>query len=288
MNEHPATINDALRSAAQLLDDVSDTARLDSELLMAEALGVTRSDLLLHHMQDAPPLAFTQLLSRRQKHEPIAYILGHQEFYGRDYLVTSEVLIPRADSETVVAAALEKCPSPMRVLDCGIGSGALLLTVLAECAGAEGVGVDRSLGALAVAAANAARLGLGERSHMLHRDWTQPDWRQDLGRFDVILANPPYVETDANLSHSVRGYEPASALFAGHEGLDDYRVLLPQLPELLASGGTVVVEIGASQSAAVKQIAEVIGFSVEIRTDLAGRTRALVLQLGLGKTNHPG
>lgn len=273
----------ALREAALRLAAISDTARLDAELLMAEALGVSRAEMLLRRMEAPAPPAFAGLVARRLRHEPIAYILGRQEFRGLDFAVSPAVLIPRGDSETLVEAALEAKPAPARVLDCGTGSGALLLSVLAERPQAEGIGIDASAGALDVAAANAVSLGLAGRARMLLRDWTQAGWAKDLGRFDLILANPPYVEVDAELAPSVRAHEPASALFAGPEGLDDYRCLLPQLPDLLAEQGCVAVEIGSRQDDAVREIAREAGFSAELRHDLAGRPRVLILHLGLGK-----
>lgn len=279
------TVTQALREATEALAPTSDTARLDAELLMAGALGVSRSELLLRHGDDRVPDDFAALLARRMDHEPVAYILGHQEFYGRDFRVSPDVLIPRADSESVVAAALEAAPRPRRVLDCGTGSGALLLTILAECDGAEGIGIDRCPAALAVARANADALGLSGRARMEQRDWTQPGWSADLGQFDLILANPPYVESAAELAPSVYLHEPAGALFAGPEGLDDYRVLIPQLPALLAQSGCAVLEIGAAQPDPVGAIARDIGFSVELRRDLGGRPRALLLRFGLGKAN---
>lgn len=277
------SVAEALRSAAELLWKTSDTARLDAELLMAHALGISRSDLLLHHMQDEPPEHFAELVARRAACEPIAYIIGRQEFFGREFIVTPSVLIPRADSECVVEAALEACPRAGRVLDCGVGSGALLLTVLAEQADARGVGIDQSAGALAVARRNAAQLGLETRAQMLERDWTVPGWAEGLGQFDLILANPPYVEEGAELAASVRGFEPRAALFAGPDGLDDYRALIPQLPEILSPNGILVMEIGSTQSVAVRQIAEGCGFSAEVRQDLGGRPRAVIMRLGLGK-----
>lgn len=276
-------VAEALRQAAARLTASSDTARLDAELLMAHALGVSRSDLLLRCMDDDVPVAFRALIERRAKHEPVAYILGRKEFYGREFVVTPGVLIPRMDSETTVAAALEACPAPARVLDCGVGSGALLMTVLAERPCSEGVGIDRSAEALATASVNATRLSLDDREKLLHRDWNQPGWADDLDRFDLVIANPPYVEDDAPIAPAVRGWEPAGALFAGADGLDAYRVLIPQLPGLLVEGGVAVVEIGATQSGAVSRLAANTGFTAELRRDLAGRPRALVLRLGLGK-----
>ena len=187
------------------------------------------------------------------------------------------------DSETTVTAALEAATAPRRVLDCGIGSGALLFTVMAERPGAEGIGIDRSNEALAVADENASRLGLTNRARLMTRDWNERGWTKRLGKFDLILANPPYVEDDAPIAPDVRRWEPEGALFAGADGLDAYGVLIPQLPELLELSGVVVLEIGATQAEAVSEIAANIGFTSELRRDLAARPRALVLRLGLGK-----
>ncbi|MCC6829453.1 MAG: peptide chain release factor N(5)-glutamine methyltransferase [Novosphingobium sp.] len=272
------TVADALREAAALLGKTSDTARLDAELLMAHALGLSRSDLLLRHMRAAPPAAFAGLLARRQAHEPVAYILGRQEFFGLDFAVSPAVLIPRGDSEVVVEAALAARPDARRLLDCGTGSGALLLATLAHLPEATGIGIDRSPEALAVAAANAARLGLAGRARMAVADWEAPGWTEALGEaFDLILANPPYVETMADLAPSVRAHEPAGALFAGPEGLDAYRLLVPQLPALLAPGGIALVEIGAAQADAVGAIAATAGLCATLHRDLANRPRALQL-----------
>jgi release factor glutamine methyltransferase len=271
------TVAAALRDAAARLGPTSDTARLDAELLMAHALGSSRSDMLLRHMQEEAPPAFPDLLRRRMAHEPVAHITGETEFYGRPFRVTRDVLVPRADSESVVEAAFSACPAPARVLDLGTGSGILLLTVLAEWPAAQGVGTDRSPTALAVAGDNAERLGLADRAQMLKRDWTVPGWADGLGTFDLVLSNPPYVEDDAALEPAVREHEPAGALFAGPEGLDDYRCLVPQLRALLAPGGGAVLEIGASQAAAVGALAEAEGFACKVRQDLGGRDRALIL-----------
>ena len=277
------TIAATLREAAATLAETSDTARLDAELLMAHALGVSRSELLLRHMDAAPPPAFAPLLARRQWHEPVAYILGRQEFRGLNFLVTPAVLIPRGDSEVVVEVALAARPDAQTVLDCGTGSGALLLATLTELPGARGVGTDRSLGALAVAAANAAMLGLADRTRLLRADWDCPGWSGGLSPFDLILANPPYVEDAAELAPTVRDHEPAGALFAGTEGLDAYRSLIPQLPALLAPDGVAVIEIGATQADSVAAIARDAGFMATLHHDLAGRPRALECHISLGK-----
>ena len=239
-------------------------------------------------MQGEPPEAFAALTKRRIANEPIAYILGSQDFYGREFIVTPDVLIPRADSESVVEAALSANPSPKRVLDCGTGSGALLLTLIAECPDALGVGIDSSAAALEVAARNAAALDLAGRAQMMEKNWTTPSWADDLGQFDLIIANPPYVEENAELAADVRDHEPSQALFSGPEGLDDYRILIPQLPQLLTDTGVAVLEIGYVQAAAVTKIAAEQGFAAQVRQDLAGRDRAVILRLKLGKAESTG
>ena len=268
-----------MREAAAALASVSETPRLDAELLMAAALGVTRSELLVRHLSAPAPAGFAALFKRRLGHEPVAYIVGRQEFYGLEFRVTRDVLIPRADSETLIDAARETFAgrAPYTILDLGTGSGALLLTALTLWPKAAGIGLDRSDPALAVARANAARLGLAARAEWLCRDWTQPEWRAGLGRFDLILANPPYVEDDASLARQVREFEPAGALFAGPDGLDAYRALVRELPELLAPGAAALVEIGSRQAAAVTALATATGLSATPHQDLGGRPRALVL-----------
>lgn len=279
------TVALALREAAEVLASVSDTPRLDAELLMAHVLGLTRPEMLLRAMTEPVPAGIAALVVRRLRHEPVAYIVGTQEFYGLELIVTPDVLIPRGDSETLIEAArttLAERP-PARILDLGTGSGALLLAALSLWPGAQGVGLDRSLAAVAVAAANAGRLGMAARTRILHDDWGGPHWSDALGRFALILANPPYVEDEAALAPEVRGHEPAGALFAGAEGLDAYRVLIPQLAALLEPEGLAIVEIGATQADAVARLAMHAGLDTDLHRDLAGRPRALVHKKALGK-----
>jgi len=270
-------VSEAIRTAAERLAATSDTARLDAEVLMAHALGATRSALLLSHMRDPAPATFAALVERRAAHEPVAYIVGTQDFHGLALRITPAVLIPRGDSEALVEAALAARPGARRVLDCGTGSGALLLAVLAELPAARGIGIDRSPAALAVAAANAHALSLAPRGAFLQRDWTAPGWTAGLGGCDLVLANPPYVETTAELAPSVRDHEPAGALFAGSEGLDDYRRLIPALAGLLAPGGVALLEIGAAQAEAVSALGAAAGFVPRVHRDLAGRDRVIEL-----------
>ncbi len=276
------TIATALRDAVAAMGPAASTARLDAELLMAHALGVSRSDLLLRHMRDVVPGGFAALLARRLADEPVAYILGSSEFYGLELAVSPAVLIPRQDSEILIdaaRAALADHP-PARILDCGTGSGALLLAAASLWPDAEAIGIDRSPDALSIAAANAARHA--PATQLRQRDWSQPGWANDLGRFELILANPPYVEDDAVLENVVRDHEPHGALFAGPEGLDDYRRLIPQLPALLSPDGVAVMEIGSRQADAVSAIASAQGFSVRLHHDLGGRPRALQLNADPG------
>lgn len=270
------TVAEAIHAATERLSVTSETARLDAELLMAHALGTDRSAMLLRSMREPAPESFVALVERRAGHEPVAHILGTQEFFGRNFKVTPHTLIPRGDSEVLVEAALELKPDATRVLDMGTGTGALLLSVVAETR-AAGVGTDRSPAALAVAHDNADSLGIEERVRFHLLDWRQKGWAEGLGRFDVILCNPPYVENSAELEPDVRRFEPHSALFSGAEGLDDYRIVIPQLRNLLAETGAAILEIGHEQAPAVGEIARDAGFVVALRKDLAERPRALIL-----------
>lgn len=275
------TIADALREAAHALAAISDTPRLDAELLMAEALGTDRGAMLLNRTRDDVPPGFAPLLDRRMNHEPVAYIIGRQDFWTLTLGVSPAVLVPRADSETLIEAAIAAFPdcAPARILDLGTGSGALLLAALSHWPQAHGVGVDASESALAVARDNAVSCGLSDRARMLHGDWRTHGWQDALGGpFDLVLANPPYVETDATLARQVSEHEPHSALFAGADGMDDYRILVPALSALLAPGGVAVFEIGATQRNAVGTLATASGYDAECRQDLAGHDRALILR----------
>lgn len=266
---------EALAEAAARLAEHSATPRLDAELLMAHALGTTREELLLSRLGEPVPAAFAALLARRSAGEPVAYITGRRGFWTIELEVGPGVLVPRPETETLIEAALEHFGTrgPTTILDLGTGPGTLLLAALDQWPQARGLGVDASEEALAYARRNAARLGLADRSELRLGDWTAGLG----GAFDLILCNPPYVEAGAELMRDVAQWEPPAALFAGPDGLSEYRRLAPALPPLLAPGGLVCVEIGAGQAEAVAPLFEGEGFRVALRRDLAGHLRCLAL-----------
>lgn len=266
----------ALRDAAALLASVSDTPRLDAELLLAHALGLGRNALLLQQRDLVPPPGFGALVERRLTGEPVAYITGMRDFWTISLHVTPDVLIPRPDTETLIEAAVDHfgAAAPARILDLGTGSGALLLAALDQWPQARGLGVDISPAALAVAKGNAERLGLSDRA-----DFRPGDWAEGVGGpFDLILINPPYIARDVALTGDVL-HEPAGALFAGEQGLDDYRRIAPTLPRLIAAGGMAAIEIGYDQGQSVSTLLCDQGLAVRLRSDLAGHDRCVIATL---------
>ncbi len=269
---------ESLRTATNFLTAISDTPRLDAELLMAHALGVERQDVLLDPARFDVPELYVHLIARRMAHEPIAYIVGYRDFWTLRIEVGPGVLIPRPDSETLIEASIDLARErgagwPARVLDLGTGPGTLLLSVLSECPDAIGLGIDASEFALAYARDNAEALGMADRATFQAGDWGEG---VD-GPFDLILCNPPYIGTDEPLMADVAEHEPAGALFAGADGLSDYRRIIPDLPRLLALDGVAILEIGHMQHISVGKLAEAAGFHVACRQDLGGRDRALLL-----------
>jgi release factor glutamine methyltransferase len=242
---------------------------------MAHALGSEREALLLSTQAGLSPATFDALVARRAAGEPIAYILGRRAFWTIELEVGPGVLIPRPDTETLMEAAVAHfgASGPATILDLGTGSGALLLASLDQWPSARGVGVDRSHDALAMAGSNAERLGLGGRAI-----FRRGNWGEGIGeRFDLILCNPPYVAEGAALPCDVAEWEPHQALFAGPDGLDEYRRLAPQLANLLADCGIACIEIGAGQEAAVRAIFAAEGLTLSTRSDLGGHARCLIV-----------
>jgi release factor glutamine methyltransferase len=269
-------IDRALADASRQLEPSSDTARLDAELLMAEALHIDRDRLILSPPDRQVPERFWEMLERRKAGEPVAYITGRRAFWNIELHVGPGVLVPRPDSEVLIASAIdhfEGTAGPLRILDLGTGPGTLLLAALDIWPEAAGVGVDLSRHAMSYAAANARRLGFEARVKL-----REGDWAEGIGdTFDLILCNPPYIREGAEVGAGVREFEPDEALFAGKEGLDAYRALAPQLPRLLNKCGLAAVEIGHDQAGAVTGFLARDGLQARVARDLAGRDRALLL-----------
>ena len=266
----------ALDDATRQLNETSDTARLDAELLMAEALHIDRDKLILSPPHRDVPKRFWSMVKRRLKDEPIAYITGRRAFWNIDLHVGPGVLVPRPDSEVLIASAIEhfeKNGGPRRVLDLGTGPGTLLLAALDIWPEATGLGIDVSRRALSYASANARRLGFEKRLKFKLGNWAEGIEES----FDLILCNPPYVAEGAELGPGIREYEPDEALFAGEKGLDAYAELAPQLPGLLDRSGLAVVEIGHDQAKSVTALLERDGLKASVVNDLGDRPRAVLL-----------
>lgn len=285
-----ATVKDALGAATDALHAAGvPEARLDAEVLLAAASGRGRASLIADPSGPLPPAVsrlYGEFVRRRLRREPVAYILGTKGFRRIELAVDRRVLVPRPETELLVEVALERRPG--RVLDVGTGSGAIALALADELPDAEIVATDTSPGALEVARANAARLGLAGRVRF--EAGTVPEGEA----FDLVLANLPYVaERDwAGLEPEVTQWEPREALLAGDDGLDAYRELLAPMaegpaeclrptfsdaPEVLAGASAIAVEIGAGQAVEVAEMMRDAGFAeVTVREDLAGIERVVV------------
>jgi release factor glutamine methyltransferase len=261
------------------------TPDLDASLLIAHARGGDAGTLLLDEdraVDRATAAAAMALAERRVAGEPVARIVGHKAFYGIDLALSPATLVPRPDTETVVEAALEilrrdgRTGAPIRILDPGTGSGAILLALLAELPTAGGVGTDISTDAIATARDNARRLGLADRAAFVVGDWLRPVG----ARFDIVAANPPYVVQAgiASLEPEVRDHDPVLALDGGADGLAAIAAILGDLDGALATGGAALVEIGMGQGPAVAGLADAVGFAAAFRRDLAGIERVAVLR----------
>lgn len=273
------TLQTALQQACKLLDEESVAApRLTAEVLLCHALGRERSYLYSHPEADLSDLArlhFGRYLHERLAGKPTQYITGVQEFYGRDFLVTPDVLIPRPETEHVVETALALLPAPRRVLDVGCGSGAIAVTLSLELR-AEVVATDISVAALAVAAKNAKKLNA--RVDFVACDLASAFVPASL---DLVVSNPPYVAlADApGLQREVRDYEPHVALFAGETGLEIYARLVREAERVLRPGGTLIMELGFKTSEAVRAMLGPLWQDVQILPDLAGIPRVISAKL---------
>lgn len=273
---------EAVRAAAEKLGAAGvATPALDARLLALEAFGLTLTELVRGGDAEATPdgrARLDALAERRAAGEPVDRILGRREFWGLTFALTSATLAPRPDTETIVETALAEAGAgaadrSISVLDLGTGAGCLLLAILAERAGAHGLGVDRSPEAAAAAQRNAGTLGFGGRARFVVSDWAAAI----AGTFDLVVSNPPYIATPdlATLDPEVRLHDPRLALDGGTDGLDAYRAILGDARRLLAPGGALVLELGAGQQDAVTAIAAQAGLELARAVrDLGGVPRA--------------
>jgi release factor glutamine methyltransferase len=262
------SVHDALDSALIALTAAGiQTPRLDAEVLLAAAMGVDRAALIADPDQGIEPAAartFQEFARRRTAREPVAYILGRRGFRRLELKVDPRVLIPRPETEHVVEAALD-LPHGARVVDIGTGSGAIALALADERPDLRVMGTDVSADALAVARANARRLGL-------EVEWLQGDLLEPVpGPVDAVVANPPYIESGTNLAPEIARFEPDVALFGGTDGLDVYRRLAPA-----AGASFVALEVAGWLAEPVSDLLAAEGFSIEVIRDLAGIDRVVV------------
>lgn len=251
-----------------------DNARFEARLLLAQASGLTIEQLVARGTDEVPAAvveAARALTARRVRREPMAYILGEREFWGLPFKVSPAVLVPRPDSETLIEAVLSLMPDRARawhILDLGLGSGCLLLTLLREYPQAQGVGLEASTEALAVAQENAEALGVAGRARLLAGDWRQPGWIEALleplgGPFDLVVSNPPYILSAAvpKLMPEVSSFEPWLALDGGAEGFDAYLAIITAGPRLVTAGGIMAVEAGEGQAPEIARLFALAGLS---------------------------
>ena len=279
------TLEETLREGAALLDR-SESAMLDARVLLKHAAGFDDAALILRSKDDISSgirARFFELIERRKTGEPVAYITGVKEFWSLDFHVTPDVLIPRDDSECLIDAVLHRRDrkDAWSILDMGVGSGCLLCALLHEMPKAQGVGVDRSEAALAVARKNAAGLGLENRAQFLVSDWGCAVE----GPFDILIANPPYIREGAQLPADVSDFEPSGALFAGTDGLAAYRVILADVARLLAPGGLLIFECGAEQAEDLAaMVSEALpGAALVVFNDLKGLNRGVLADVSGGR-----
>lgn len=277
-----AYIAKLLRETASKLEAAGiPTPRLDAEVLLAHVLGCERLQLPLRRDDALSPeqvASYEALVAERLSRKPVSHILGEREFWSLKFKVSNAVLTPRPDSETLIAAVLERLQpfnAPWRLLDIGTGSGCLIGALLSELPNAWGCGIDISPAAVEVAAENIRNLGLASRCDIIEGDLFAP---LEGERFDVIISNPPYIESAeiAVLDPEVSRFEPLGALDGGPDGLNYYRRIADRAHHHLSRGGFMALEIGASQGAQVVQLLSKTWSNVDLLPDLEQRDRVVI------------
>ncbi|ODT13148.1 MAG: protein-(glutamine-N5) methyltransferase, release factor-specific [Kaistia sp. SCN 65-12] len=286
MSPRPATLVAASQAASRRLSAAlgeDGTPALDARLLVAAVIGVAPERLVLEEdrpLSDDEAEAIEQAVTRRIAGEPVARIVGAKEFWGLDFHLAGATLVPRPDTEILVETALAwidrqgRRDAPLRIVDIGTGSGAILIALLSALPNATGLGMDLSEEAARTARDNAARLGFAARSQFVVGRWAE-----SCGGFDVIASNPPYIASDVipTLDREVRDHDPILALDGGADGLDAYRAIVGDLDRILAPGGAAFLEIGFDQAEALRALAGEARFEAVVHRDLAGHDRVVVL-----------
>jgi release factor glutamine methyltransferase len=278
------TVGAVLAGAAACLAEAGiERPQAEARLLLEAATGLSRATVIGFPERPVGPAelrTFERMLARRFRHEPASRILGQREFWSMVFEVTPATLDPRPDSETLVSAVLAEIGdrrAELSIIDLGTGTGCLLLALLSELPNAKGLGVDISDGAIDAARRNTTALGFDPRAQFIRDNWA----RSVSGQFDILISNPPYVESSAigGLAPEVARYDPPAALDGGADGLDAYRALLPEAKRLLKPRGLLALEIGQGQGPAIRNLARATGLSESgSSSDLAGIERCLVFR----------
>ena len=282
------TLREVLLRATETLTSYTETPKLDAEVLLQAVAKIDKTYLITRSdeiVDDAAVDRFHALITRRKAGEPVAYLLGTKEFYGRDFLVNQFVLCPRPETELLIERALEivkRNEEPVRLIDLGTGSGCIAVTMVCELKKLKKVcgatAVDSSAGALLKAYQNAEQYGVGDVIEFCRSDWFSA---VPAGAFDLLLANPPYVPEGQGVSREL-DFEPQRALYAGKDGLDDYREILKTMDPYLKKGSVILFEIGHDQAEAIKALANELlscTLNIQVHQDLAGCDRVLELRV---------
>ena len=277
------TYNELKRELIRILRDIEPAfAEWECREIISHVFGLSATDLIIQSEKTPPKDKVDQvqnILRQRRNGEPLDHILGFREFYGRRFEISKHVLSPRGDTEILIEAVLQQIPedAPANILDLGTGSGAIAITIAAECPLVRAIATDISPKAIETARRNALMLGVDKQIEFRQGSWFDPVQEQE--KFDVIMSNPPYISEKAysELSDEVRSYDPKIALHGGEDGLSAYRLILEQVPRFLKSGGMIIFEIGFDQGVSVSDLCHSAGFDpIKVRKDLSGHDRVVL------------